>query len=169
MVTLNYTTNYAPSATNHTWVVPLVVAIITICGIAATLYVQNRNFKRQIKSNSATKIAEMRQAWINNLRNELASFPSHFLSTDEDPLPDQSTYERIAKIQLMMNPLDGNYKRLTDAANAIITSENRIQKHNAHKEYISVCQEILKTEWEVLKSEINTENQKAPAHCCNRG
>jgi hypothetical protein len=134
-----------------TWAIPLIVGLIALAGVAATAFISLRNTAKQIKSAHALKIAEMRQAWINNLRDSMASFMSIRETPDTDPFKNREYWEKAAKIDLLMNPNDPDYK-------ALQISFNEAQDNNdgtARKAtFMNICQRILKREWEALKREV---------------
>ncbi|MBB2709638.1 hypothetical protein N2597_08175 [Rhizobium sophoriradicis] len=65
------------SAPVWTWAVPLIVGVIALAGVIATAAVAYLNTRRQLRSAHTLKIAEMRQNWINELRDTMASFHSY--------------------------------------------------------------------------------------------
>ena len=54
----------------------------------------------------------------------------------------------------MMNRRDKNYERLSSAMYAFLGAGSLEEKYSRNPEYISVCQDILKEEWEVLKKDV---------------
>jgi hypothetical protein len=137
-----------------TWVVPLIVALLALIGVAITVLLQWRNFNRQLKSAHALKIAEMRQEWINNLRNAMSTFQSIGVTPDLDHQMLKEFYEHGTKIELMMNPNDQDYGELERCLYNFLDARTVDEKFAANLPFVRVCQRILKREWEVLKAEI---------------
>jgi hypothetical protein len=106
--------------------------------------------EHQTKLNAKSKIAEFRQAWINNLRDAMAKVMRQELGA-----PAQSeVIEATAKIQLLMNKKDGRYPQLTECLKEYaIAMKSGDQRYDSSK-LLEVCQDILKNEWEVLKKEL---------------
>jgi hypothetical protein len=95
----------------------------------------------------------MRQAWINNLRDAMASFISYKETPDTDPSKNREYWEKAAKIDLLMSPDDPDYDELQTC---FVDSD--LEKST----YMSVCQRILKREWEVLKREVARAAREEP-------
>ena len=105
----------------------------------------------QIKLNSMVKIAEFRQAWINDLRAAMAKLSAITLrGTDAD---EAELYEQRARIQLLMNRNDERYDHLVRRMEQLIGFAHD-QRPGQTQEFILISQEILKQEWEVLKRDL---------------
>ncbi|MBP6361905.1 MAG: hypothetical protein KA233_00050 [Novosphingobium sp.] len=140
------------------WAIPLIAAIIAFAGVAATITVQARYFQKQLKSSHTLKIAEMRQAWINDLRTAMAVFQSYGVTPDSNHNEVREFYETGTRIELLMNPADPDFDELQSAMYEFVGIEDTTEKFMANPKYIEICQRILKREWEVLKAELsNTE------------
>lgn len=137
-----------------TWAVPLIAALVAFSGVLITLILQWRNFNKQLKSAHALKVAEMRQAWINNLRDAMSKFQSFGVTPDLNHLAEREFYEFGTRIELLMNPNDPEYPALHACLYRFLSAEDMIEKYSANPEYVEVCQRILKREWETLKREI---------------
>lgn len=100
-----------------------------------------------------TKRAEFRQAWINQLRD---SFSKAFAGFAHPQGLDRQAAEEGARILLMLNRNDPDYDKLTAAVHVLVQGADVSQeeKWKAQREFIAVSQDILKREWEVVKSEI---------------
>ena len=55
-----------------------------------------------------------------------------------------------------MNPADPDFAELHDAMHEFIHALEFSEKFDANPKYISICQRILKREWEVLKAEVSS-------------
>ena len=135
-------------------VFPIVVALIALFGVILGLKVQSSNFARQIESASSIKIAEMRQVWINNVRDAMAVFQSYGATPNLNHELKREFYEAGTRIELMMNPNDPDFERLQKCMYAYIGVETTEEKDSVNQAYVSDCQSILKREWEVLKGEL---------------
>ena len=136
------------------WAIPLVVAFITLSGVMVTLIIQWRNFNRQLRSAHALKIAEMRQAWFNDLREAMAKFQSFGVTPNLNHSLDRKFYEHGTRIELFMNPNDPDYQELSACLYRFLSADNQLEKFGANPQYVEVCQRILKREWETLKREV---------------
>lgn len=143
-----------PEVPTWSWALPLIASLLALGGVTATIIVQWRNFNRQLRSAHALKIAEMRQAWINNLRDAMATFQSYGVTPGLDQEGQREFYEAGTRIELMMNRHDKNYERLNSAMYAFLGAESTREKYQQNPEYLSVCQDILKEEWEILKRDV---------------
>lgn len=117
--------------------------------------VAERNAKAQIEIAAALKLADFRQAWINELRDCISKLQTKSLNVPTLDQPrDESEIERLAyKIRLLMNPDDPNYAAL----NGYIDSLIKAGDYPTVNKVTSLAQEILKTEWEVLKRDLKYE------------
>ena len=105
------------------------------------------------KNQSAIKIAEMRQVWINNLRDCLAEFSSDFFVERPASLEDiNRAANKFRKIQLMLNPDDENYNELSGLLTSCVM--NFDSQANAEK-IVRLGQTILKQEWQRLKIDLD--------------
>ena len=102
------------------------------------------------------KISEFRQAWINSLRDEMAEFQSYGVLPGSDPSKERAFYKLGTKIELLMNPDDPDYENLQKLMYdfLIAADANTIDKYSLNSEFITLCQKILKREWDRLKADI---------------
>ena len=145
---------------------PLIAAVIALVGVGMTVCIQTRNFNRQLKSAHALKIAEMRQAWINNVREAMAVFQSYGINPETDKLKNREFCEAGTRIKLLMNPDDPDYAELISTIDKFDYKDGRTEIYTQFMidpKYISVCQKILKREWEVLKKEVAVAALPRPA------
>lgn len=143
------------ASTTPTWV-PILVGALALLGVLGTIWVQDRNAKRQIRSAHALKIAEMRQEWIHRLREAMARFQSYGGTPDLKHDQQREFYEAGTLIELLMNPDDPDYAKLSDSLYEYLCAESQQDKFSANPEFVQTCQAILKREWEVLKAEVKT-------------
>jgi hypothetical protein len=102
------------------------------------------------------KIAEFRQTWINNLRDEMAEFQSHGVLPGHDPTKERDFYRLGTKIELLMNPRDPDYGKLQSLMYGFLSTANgdASDKYGHNAQFVTVCQGILKREWDRLKRDI---------------
>ena len=111
----------------------------------------------------ASSVSNNRQAWINALRDEVTGFLTDAdmgsVVRDEMPLSDDRAKEQfrsaraltahIFKVRLLINPTEGESTKLVEmleeAQREGLTTERR-------EDIVSHTQQILKTEWERVKS-----------------
>lgn len=137
-----------------TWAVPLFAALIALLGVIIGVYIQLRNLKRQLRSAHTLKIAEMRQAWINNLREAMAKYQSYGVTPNLNHKENRGYYEWGTRIELLMNPNDPDYDELYKCLYDFLNATNNQEKYSANPNYIAICQRILKREWDTLKKEV---------------
>lgn len=133
---------------------PLGAALIALVGVAITIGIQNKNFKSQLRSSHAVKIAEMRQAWINDLRRAMSKFQSYGVTPEIEHANHREFYEAGTQIELMMNPKDPDFAELQLCLYKFLEAKGVEEKYSSNAQYIEVCQRILKREWETLKQEV---------------
>ena len=137
-----------------TWAVPLIAALIAFGGVTLTIVLQWRNFTKQLRSAHALKVAEMRQAWINSLRDAMSKFQSYGVTPGIAHISEREFYEYGTRIELLMNPKDPDYQKLHDCLYKFLSADDVLNKFSANPDFINVCQRILKREWDTLKREI---------------
>jgi hypothetical protein len=130
------------------------VALIAFIGVSITVWIQTQNFKKQIKSAHTIKIAEMRQAWINDLRSAMSKFQSYGVTPNLDHSNEREFYEAGTRIELLMNPKDSDYPELQACLYSFLQAQSLEKKYEANPKYVAVCQRVLKREWETLKGEL---------------
>jgi len=140
----------------------VVVGAISALGVIAAAKIADRStdaaarlaargVDNQISLNSTVKIAEFRQAWINDLRAAMAKL---FAISLRGGVNDESElYELSAKIRLLMNREDVRYDELVTRMEQLIAKLHN-QTRGQSEEFIRISQDILKNEWEVLKRDL---------------
>jgi hypothetical protein len=99
------------------------------------------------------KRADFRQAWINDLREAFAKMQAAFM---EQKL-DKEGAEHGLRVLLLMNRNDEDYERLRSTIYILSAKgeESKERVDEARKNFVIISQDILKREWEVVKSEIS--------------
>jgi hypothetical protein len=126
--------------------------ILTARATARAAELSAREMNRQIVLSSMATIAEFRQAWINNLRDAMAKFIALGVDLTRHDIPKMA--EQAAKIQLLMNRNDARYERLVDSLSDYIKAAGSEGSELPSKEFVELCQDVLKSEWEVLKKQL---------------
>ncbi|QYE34656.1 hypothetical protein KZX46_18135 [Polymorphobacter sp. PAMC 29334] len=112
------------------------------------------NSRLEAQLATAIKLADMRQVWINNLRDDMSAFQSFGVTPDLDHGNNQEFYRLGTRIELFMNPDDPDYEALTDVLYGFLSAKSTFEKYSANPRFVKVCQRILKREWDVLKNEL---------------
>jgi hypothetical protein len=108
--------------------------------------------ERQLTLTHAIKIAEFRQAWINDLRDSMAKF--HSLGILEGALRNAEFYRLGTKIELLMDRKDPRYDRLNKLMYSFYDATSGAERLLCNAPFVEVSQDILKTEWEKLKADL---------------
>ena len=87
----------------------------------------------------------------------MAEFQSHGVTPNHRPGNEREFYRLGTKIELLMNPNDPDYSELQSSLYKFLQSSkgNTVDKFGNNPEYIVICQQILKREWDRLKEELN--------------
>lgn len=154
----------APKPSSPTW--PYAVPIATICGAIAgaliTSFVTRRNAKEASALASRSKLADFREAWLNRLRDAIAELGAETLSgsIDSGRLNKQRIHELAIKIRLLMNRRDPRYESLHELLLAASTAKAEDESDAVISNLTKIAQDILKTEWETLKYDLEYEPPK---------
>ncbi len=119
-----------------------------------------RNARAQNELAARMKLADFRQAWIDQLRDCISELQGHALSRSWDQPPELQELRRLAaKIRLLMSKTDSKYPDLTSRLEFLLTNANVESRFIYVSEMTPLSQDILKAEWEVLKRDLS---YKAP-------
>lgn len=105
---------------------------------------------------SALKLAEFKQAWINSLRDTMAQFQSLGVTPGLEHLKRPEFFQTGTKIQLLMNCDDPEYAVLDECLYNFLMADTEQEKYRSNPGYIEVCQRILKREEERLRNDLET-------------
>jgi hypothetical protein len=97
----------------ETVIFAIVVGIVSTLGVVVGARISRRGVREQLYFDHAAKIAEFRQAWINDLRNSMAEFQS--IGIMENARETSNFFRTGTKIELLMNPRDKRYSALQTA------------------------------------------------------
>jgi hypothetical protein len=122
-----------------------------------TVWVSGRNAganaRRQNELAARMKLADFRQAWINELRNCFSDFQSRGII--REPMEVREMQRIAFKIRLLMNKKDVNYGSLDSLIRRLLDNADQQASMKIVEEMTPVCQGILKEEWEVLKRDLS--------------
>jgi transcriptional regulator of heat shock response len=116
--------------------------------------ISSDNARRTTLLEASKQLAENRQEWINQLRNDMAEYFALTLEDDPKKKDSQLIYKVGMRIELRMNPADRDYEILRTAMHGCMETVDIEVITEEREKYIRVCQKILKREWEVLKKEL---------------
>lgn len=159
--------------------VAVAAAIITLIAGLINAWVARRNARFQVIVTQKLKHAEFRQDWINVLREQMAKFQALAYSDPTEKKIDQELAEAMLRVLMQLNREDPNYPKLTNLMYAVmnyrraragrsVENENgqgAIVSHallpddplaSERADFIIVCQDILKSEWDVTKKGIHS-------------
>ena len=75
-----------------------------------------------------------------------------FMSKDKSAEQFRLADKHLVNMLLMQNPNDGNYEKLRDL---FISLNNNDEEKETVIDFLELCQQILKTEWDRLNQEID--------------
>lgn len=131
----------------------LVTVLVSVLSIKANIKAQSR----QRKLDHQLKLADFRQAWINDMRTDLALYSALTWSGSLNQ-SDEAKKEQVmaqARILMRMNPNDPDYVAMERSLLNPIANE-KVDR----KALFQIGQPILKREWERLKSDLNAVDSK---------
>lgn len=108
----------------------------------------------QIEFQTRSKLAEFRQAWINELRVQMSTLQSLGVTPGISHAEKDAFYKAGTMIELLMNRDDPQFPQLQECMYALLAAETLEEKYACNAPYIEVCQDILKREWDRLKAEL---------------
>ncbi len=127
-----------------------------------TTLLSNKKADRQEAANrkiaAQLKIGEFRQAWINDLRNQLSTYYAKTITAGEM----HDDWEELAllsgKIRLLMNADDVDYDRLVDVLRELTKAMEARDEEIGQiaDELLKTSQHILKREWDRLKNDLGS-------------
>ena len=139
------------------------VSIAVAVGVALLVLTYYFTYKANSESadvQMSSKIAEFRQKWINNLRRDLAKLNAiHYYAVENKENGASNKHLEKAKnittrVKLYMNPNDPLYPELCDLFKEYENLNNMDEFERTEKKYIDISQELLKGEWDRLKSDV---------------
>ena len=126
---------------------------------------QGENLKRQIEASLevATKqiTAPMRQAWINNLRDNIAELSGtalHYFVAGFEDREDEDYWKLTLlehKVRLMLNPNEEDHQRLEAVIREMMEALERRYKARDDNNFVAAYEEVMKLSRQVFKREWN--------------
>src|SRR5258708_885555 len=105
---------------------PLAVGIIfSFLSVWLSGRTADRNAQRQNDLAAKMKLADFRQAWINDLRDCLSQLQSRGLASKHNPKELQELCRLALKIRFLMNKKDADYGRLDNLIGLLIESTDQ--------------------------------------------
>ena len=116
--------------------------------------ISESNARRTDFTVRSLKLSEHRLAWIQKLRDEMAVFHSWGMTPGLKQSDQREFYEHGTRIELLMNPGDPDYEKLQALMYQLLLAGDVNQKYSVNADFVLLCQQILKREWELAKREI---------------
>jgi hypothetical protein len=136
--------------------VPLAVgAFFTFLSVWLSGRNARSNAERQNDLAAKMKLADFRQAWINQLRDCLADLQARGLMSSHKDDEMLELFRIAAKVCLLMNKGDTHYTTLSNLMDLLIRNADQDSRIKYVRELTPLSQDILKTEWEVLKRDLS--------------
>ena len=101
------------------------------------------------------KLADFRQAWIDALRKDMAELYALGVTPGTNHQRTEKFYDLLARIQLRMNSDDKLYPELEECLYDFMNTF-KDEKWGANPKFVNICQKILKSEWDTLKSDVKS-------------
>lgn len=154
-------------------VAAIVAAIVSLLGhwvsrqnTKLTASIAQENARLSAKLESAIKLADSRQHWINELRQDMAAFLGLAVIRNRSRIAGETMasddFEQLltvsSRISMRMNPNDADYVPLTQAMAQCMFSEDPLDSGKVSRNFVAICQRILKREWDVLKRDLKDLN-----------
>lgn len=140
--------------------IPLVTFIVTtVSSLSATKRNQlNLRFERELARR--LKLADFRQSWINELRNDLAEIAAASLLGEEEMSWElrRSYNMAIGRILMRVNQEEELSESLISAINELAeynADDDAVQNGEPQTRFTNSGRELLKFEWNRLKSELD--------------
>lgn len=137
--------------------VPILTVLVTVLVSYLTIKANTKAQSRQRKLEHQLKLADFRQAWIDDMRTDLALYTARTWSPslNEGVEAEKERVMAQARILMRMNPNDPDYDAMKKSiGNPVADPEAE------RKALFQIGQGILKREWERLKADLNAVDGK---------
>ena len=84
----------------------------------------------------------------------MAAFQSWGMTPGVEQVTQREFYEHGTRIELLMNPNDKDYSELQATMYKLLSANCLETKYSVNADFVTVCQRILKREWDIAKNEI---------------
>ena len=137
--------------------VPLLTVFVTAIVSIATTRANTKAQERQRELSHQLKLADFRQAWINDMRDDFALYTARTWSAELNKGIDaqKDAIMAQARILMRMNPDDSDYKTLQESLRNPVASPEE-----GRKALFTLGQRILKREWERLKADLRAVEER---------
>ncbi len=132
--------------------VPLLTLVVTALVSYFTVLANNNAQDRQRELSHQLKLAEFRQSWINDMREDFAIYTARTWSEalNKGPEAQKELLVAQARILMRMNPSDPDYDSILCSLRSPIA-----HPESEKKALFEIGQRVLKREWERLKDDLN--------------
>jgi hypothetical protein len=137
-------------------IVALVGHVLTRLNTKTQAQISRETAQLSARLSANVKLAEMRQAWLNSLREEMTTMVALAVAGELQNGPTEAYSRAGTKIELLMNSADPDYLDLKEAMARFLGVESGEELSSRNDQFVTVSQRILKREWEVLKNEIKS-------------
>ncbi len=141
-------------ATGITLLTAATSTVGALTGVLISTVFTKRSNEKQARMQTALKLAEFRQAWIDNLRDTMAEFQSLGVTPGLEHIRRPEFFQSGTRIQLLMNRDDPEYAVLDECLYNFLMADTEQEKYRSNPDYIDVCQRILKREEERLRKDL---------------
>lgn len=125
-------------------------ALFAFLSSIVSIRVQRMNAELQARTAAKIKLAEFRQIWINQLRENFVSLQVKIALVPKDL--DKELSEDIFRILLMMNKNDTSISSIKILVSRVINEKD--DQRTAQIELLELLQDVIKGEWEVIKNDL---------------
>lgn len=126
--------------------------------------IAEKNAKAQNDLAVKLKLADFRQAWINDLRNSLSELEARGLSNTYAQDEVLELTRLTQKVRMLMNKDDPHYPELSNLLALLNMNANTEARQKYVRDLTPLAQKILKDEWEVLKRDLNYKSPASTPH-----
>lgn len=134
--------------------VPLLTFLVTHKAATSSEKRARDDRKMQLELSRRLKLADFRQAWINDVRADLADIISNCANLNtSDVAASYATNGRIASILMRMNPSEEKAQRIVNLLNGLQSLESS-ERDVRLLDLTNAANDFLRTEWARLKIEL---------------
>ncbi|WP_135501630.1 hypothetical protein [Roseovarius aestuariivivens] len=131
----------------------LLVSVLTVFAAHLSSQAAEKTAKNNRRIQAELKVAEFRQKWITDMRNDIAELVGlSFHSTKEEDFA--KAYELSMKIELRLNPTEELAKSVSNCLVEVSKKSNDVERYKAISNLVLESRKYLKSEWSRLKYEL---------------
>ncbi|MBC8352752.1 MAG: hypothetical protein H8E66_12225 [Planctomycetes bacterium] len=142
----------------------IIAALALIVGPYVSWHVAKHQADTSLRVANKQIISPIRHTWIDTLRNRVAEIISeahwYYVAGEEDQFSatDKKLVFLRRQVELMLNPAESDHQELNQRLDAVVASGMGNKDKGSFPDNVqqatTVCQGILKREWERVKTEI---------------